>query len=188
MLNGIDPVIIIQLSKLAPNVGEFLKEKIPSSARVPTLLEQPPIPIYLSESLTGLFIDSEDKNVDINTDIETLSDGSQPEVNQKGIGSSVTVQLKGKRDSVGLILLSAVMDLVFEKVTSKEYSVTYMHGATTIFRGNVMGYQVNQNAGSDLLSVSLTISKGQKQPSKKDDPLKLEKATDIQGLDGVTSV
>lgn len=179
MLNGKDPVLIIQLSKLAPSVGALLAEKIPSAARVPTLIEQPPIPIYLSEELTGIFIDSEDKNVDISSDVETMTDGSEPQINQKGIGSSVTVTMKGKKSSVGLSLLSAVIDLVFEKVTSKEYAITYMHGATTIFRGSLLGYQVNQNAGNDLLSITLQISKGQKQPTKKADNIVVEKATDI---------
>lgn len=179
MLNGTDPIIIIQLSKLAPTLGEFIKEKIPAAASVPELIEQPPIPIYLSEQLTGLFIDSEDKNVDISSDIETMADGSDPQISQKGIGSSVTVTMKGKKSSVGLSLLSAVIDLIFEKVTSKEYSITYMHGATTIFRGALLGYQVNQNAATDLLSISLQISKGQKQPTKKKDPLSLEKDTAV---------
>jgi len=165
MLGGIDPIIIFQFSKLASVAGETIS-KIPIVSKIPTVVDQPPIPIYLSEELTGIYIDSEDKNVDISTDTETLTDGSSPDVNQKGIGTTVSINLLAKKDSIGMALLSAMIDLVYEKVTSKEYAITYLHGATTIFRGVLHSFSVNQSADNDLLTVKIELSKGSKNPAK----------------------
>lgn len=166
MLGGIDPVIIFQFSKLADTgFGDFIS-KIPVISQIPTVIAQPPIPIYLSETLTGIYIDSEDKNVDIETETESLSDGSTPEVNQKAIGSVVSINLVAKKNSLGLTLLSAMIDLLYEKVTSKEYAITYLHGATTVFRGVLHSYSVNQNASNELLTIKIELSRGQKQPQK----------------------
>ena len=161
MLGGVDPVIIFQFSKLSESVS---LSDIPVVSDIPTLVEQPPVPIYLSENLTGLYIESEDKNVDIQTDTETLSNGESPNINQKGISSIISINLIAKKDSVGMTLLSAMIDQVYEKVTSKEYAITYLHGATTVFRGVLHSFAVNQNSSNDLLSVKIELSKGMKNP------------------------
>lgn len=168
MLGGLDPIIIFQFSKSLVDLGISDEiQKIPVIGQVQSLVDQPPIPIYLSESLTGLYIDSEDKNVDIETETNTLTSGEEPEVNQKGIGSSLTVNLVARKDSLGLTLLSAMIDLVFEKVTSKEYSITYLHGPTTIFRGVLRSFAINQNASNELVTIKIELTRGQKQPTKK---------------------
>lgn len=169
MLNGIDPVLIIQIGKVVPSEDSLLS-KIPIISEIPTIIESPPIPIYLSENLTGIYIDSEDKNVDISTDVQTLTSGDQPQVNQKGIASTISINMVAKKSSLSLALLSSLMDLIFDKVTSKEYAVTYLHGPITIFRGVVQSYSVNQNASNELLTINLQLSKGNKQPQKTEGP------------------
>lgn len=165
MINGTSPVIIFQFGKLIPGLSEALS-KVPVISQIPSVVEQPPIPIYLSDSVTGLMIDTQDKNVDIQTDVETKSDGSDPDVKQKGVNSSVRIQIKGKADNVGLILLSALIDMVFDKLSSKEYAISYLNGATTIFRGVLQNYSVNSNADNDMLLVTVELSKGTKTPQK----------------------
>ncbi|WKV32914.1 hypothetical protein MAC3UK_0027 [Bdellovibrio phage MAC3UK] len=179
MLNGIDPIIIFQFRKKesseligprSPN-GQFQRTwtyGVPIISEVPTFVEQPPIPIYLSENITGLFIDTEAKNVAVGTTTETLTDGKAPRTIQKGATSTVSVALKAKADSVGLILLSAMIDLLLEKVTSEEYAITYMHGATTIFRGLLEAYNVSTVAGTDLISINFELTRGEKDPEKVD--------------------
>jgi len=167
MLGGIDPVIIFQFSKLAGTSFAEQILKIPLVSEIPDVVAQPPIPIYLSESLTGLFIDTEDKNVDTEVDIQTKTDGSEPAVEQKGVSSTVSINLQGRKDSLGIALLSAMIDLAFDKVTSKEYAITYLHGATTIFRGMIKSYSVNQSATTNLLTIKIELTKGAKQPQKK---------------------
>lgn len=173
MLGGIDPVIIFQFSKLAESVTSDVGPvqptvaKIPFISSIPTLIDQPPIPIYLSETLTGIYIDSEDKNVDIETETQTMADGSAPDVSQRGLASTISVNLVARSDSIGLTLLSAMIDQLFDKVTSKEYAITYLHGPITVFRGILHSFSVNKQSGNDLLSIKIELSKGTKEPTKK---------------------
>lgn len=179
MLNGLDPIIIFQFSKLIPDISGL---SIPVISAIPSVLEQPPIPLYLSEAITGIFIDSEDKNVDIETDVQTKTDGSDADISQKGIASTVSISLQAKKDSIGITLLSAFIDTIFDKVTSKEYSISYLHGAITVFRGVLHSYSVNQNADNDLLNIKIELSRGTKNPVKPDVTPQVPALTDAQVL------
>ena len=165
MLGGLDPVIIFQFKKLAPTLGPTLA-KIPVISSIPTLIDLPPIPVYLSETLFNIVINGESKTVDIETDTETLTNGQPPDVNQKGIQSSIEINIEGKQDSVALTLLSALIDLAFDKVSSKEYQISYMHGAVTIFGGLLHSYSVETIEGTDKLGIKINISKGSKNLTK----------------------
>jgi hypothetical protein len=185
MLNGIDPIVIFQFSKLAPSTGEALA-KIPLVSQLKTLIDLPPIPVYLSRELTGIVIDSEDKVIDIETTTETKTDGSDPDVNQKAIQSVVSINITGLKTSIGLSLLSALMDVLYEKASSKEYSLTYLNGPTTIFRGKVHSYTVNQNSQDERLTIKIDISKGEKQPQKQSTVPETKKVSGTTPLDPVT--
>ena len=157
MLNAIEPIIIFQLykktasdSKLAniPIAGKYLKNT--------TAI----IPIYLSDSLTGLFIDSESKNIDIDTQMTSLVSGDSAAVNQSALGSTITVNFKARSDSIGLTLLLAIADQLLDKVRSDEYDLTYMHGTTTLFGGLIHGISVDVGGNDDLLKIKLELSKG----------------------------
>lgn len=165
MLGGLDPIIIFQFSKNIPAVAEALA-KIPLVSQALNSVELPAVPIYLSEERTGLYIDTENKSVDISTDVETAADGGVPAVNQKGISSTVTITMEAIKDSIGLSLISAMIDQVFDRLTSKEYSITYLHGATTIFRGVLQSYSISQSAANNKMSITVELSKGEKQPVK----------------------
>jgi hypothetical protein len=166
MLNGIDPIILFQFFKTVETY-ENLVAKIPVATGTKKQLTLPPIPIYLSEKLTGLYIDSEDKNVDIDTTPETLSDGEDPVVKQKGLNSTIRVNIVANKDSIGLMLLSAVADLIFPKASTSEYSITYLHGPVVIFNGLLNTFAVSQNADSTLMNVTLEISKASTKTEKK---------------------
>lgn len=173
MLGGLDPVIIFQFSALAQKrpdgfIGPLPQPpvaRIPVISKIPTVVDQPPIPIYLSETLFNIIIDGESKSVDIETDTETLTNGLAPDVNQKGIQSSVEINIEGKKDSVALTLLSALIDVAFDKASSKEYAISYLHGATTVFRAVLHSYSVETVPGTDKLSVKISLSRGAK-PTK----------------------
>ena len=158
MLNGIDPIILFHFNKVSQETTETLL-KIPIVSEIVDRIDLPPIPIYLSESLTGIYIDSEDKSVEIETSTETVADGTSPIQNQRGISSSVKVNMVASRDSVGLTLFSAMTDLIFPKVTSKEYSISYLNGAVTVFNGLLHSCSINQNADNDLYNISIEIIK-----------------------------
>lgn len=165
MLGGLDPVIIFQFGKLSASLGDTVA-KIPVISQIPTVIDQPPIPVYLSEKLFNIVITGTAKSVDIETDTETLTNGQPPDTNQKGIQSGVEVSIEGKKDSVALILLSSLIDLVFDKVTSKEYAISFMYGATTVFRGVLHTYSAETVEGTDKLSIKIGLSRGNKNPTK----------------------
>ena len=178
MLNGLYPIMIFNFSKLAPDLQAAVSG-IPIVSEIVTKIGLPPIPIYLSEDLTGLVIDSEDKNIDIQTEAETLADGGDPVTNQKGIASTVTVNMKGNRNSIGLTLIASMADLIFSKVTSKEYSITYMNGAITVFNGLLNSFQITQNIENDLYNISFQLSRNSS---------KIAPSTGIPVVDKVTGV
>ncbi len=159
MLNGIDPIILISLYKIIPGTNNDLN-KIPLVSDAIAKIGYLVVPIYLSESLTGLFIDSEEKNIEINTSFETKTDGKAPDVTQKGASSTIKISLQASSDSIGLTLLSALLDQAFEKVTSKEYSITYLHGAVTLFGGLLHSYTITQNANDNRYNITIELSRG----------------------------
>jgi hypothetical protein len=156
MLGAIDPIIIFQIYRKLTS-DEI--QKIPVGDVIPKATFAV-IPIYLSEAVTGIFIESESKNIDINTDPESASAGGLAGVTQKTLGSITTVNLTAKRGSIGLTILLALSEMIFDKVTSEEYEVTYMHGAVTVFGGLIHGFSVEQGTDNDLYKIKLEISKG----------------------------
>jgi cytochrome c biogenesis protein CcdA len=166
MLNGIDPILIFHFSKLVTDPKlKANKSKIPITASILSKLPLPAIPIYLSESLTGIYIDTEEKNVDIATDIDTLVIADDPVINQRGIGNTVKITMFASRDSIGLTLLSAMTDLIFPIVTSREYAISYLHGAITVFEGLLHTFSITQDPNTDKYNITLELIKPAK-PSK----------------------
>ncbi len=158
MLNGLDPIIIFLFFKKLPPTQEAL-DKLGLIDQAASYLTFPPIPLYLSEKLTGMYIQSETKTLDIQTTTDGLNTGDSPLFQQKGIGSTVTVELVANKDSIGLTVLSAMSDLIFTKLRSKEYSITYVHGPITIINGLLHSFSVNQTSEDDLLRITMELSR-----------------------------
>jgi hypothetical protein len=164
MLNGIAPIIIFNFSKSLTSdvsnlIGYGLAGGIPLLQTYASKIPFPPIPLYLDEKLTGLYIENEQKNIDVQTNPATLPDGKQPDVTQKGLNSTVTINLTASRSSVGLTILMALSDQIFQKVTSKEYSITYISGSMTIFDGLLEQFSVTQSRDNSLYNISIVLSK-----------------------------
>jgi hypothetical protein len=160
VLNGVDPIILFQFKKLIPAVESlFSKSSVPIVASESSSFPLPFIPLYLSEKLTGVFIDSESKNMDIDTTIETTTDGSTPVTNQRAISNSVKIEMVARANSIGISLFAALADLIFPKVTSKEYSITYLHGAITVFDGLLHSFSITQNSNDDRYNITLELIK-----------------------------
>lgn len=156
MLNGIDPIIIFQFSK---NVFAPGNSKVPITNSVLSKLPLPAIPIYLSESITGVYIDTEDKSIDIATDTESLLLSPDPIINQRCINNVVKVTMLASVDSIGLTLFSALTDVVFPLVTSREYSITYMHGAIVVLQGLLHSFNITQESNSTLYHITMELIK-----------------------------
>lgn len=176
MLNGLYPIMIFNFSKLAPDLQASLSD-IPIVSSIVNKIGFPPIPVYLDEAFTGLVIDTEEKSVEIQTNTETTTNGSDPVTNQKGLASTIRVAMKCDKGSTGLTLLSALSDRIFEKVTSKEYSISYFSGAVTIYEGLLNSFNITQNANDSLYQITFELSRTTNKLVKPGGPPLVQKIT-----------
>lgn len=170
MLGGIAPIFIFtffknfgltkkQLDIKLKQEAELAKIPVVAGDETDTSIPLPPIPLYLDEGLTGIYIDTESKNVDAETNSETLSDGSTIQTTQKAVNSTITINMFAKRDSIGLTILSAMMDIIYQKLTSREYQITYLHGTVTVFAGLLHSFSIQQSSENELCQISIVIVK-----------------------------
>lgn len=157
MLNGVDPIFLFNFYKSIPEL-EGLVMKIPLVPAIANRYGLPPIPVYLSERVSGVYIDAEAKNIDIETSVETLKDGEDPVVNQKGIQSITTITMEANKGSIGMTLLTALAERVFPKVTSKEYGITYLHGGVIVLNGLLHSFSVSQSANDSRFQIQIQLS------------------------------
>lgn len=161
MLNGVAPVLIFNFIKKRDNsVGKFFSG-IPLIGEdlAGALTGGLPIPIYLDENLTGIAVKSETKTIAVENEVKSRVDGKKPKVFQKALDSVVTINMEARRDNIILAALIALNDQIFQKVTSQEYSISYLNGPTLIFNGLFHGFTQMAGDGTDLLHITLSISK-----------------------------
>lgn len=168
MLQGIDPVIIFQLYKLTPAASSTLAA-IPLTSGAKTKTTFAVIPIYLSANLTGIQIDSESKNIDIDTDNIGTTNGEPSPIQQRPIGSVTTINLKARQGSVGMTILLALAELLLDKIVSQEYEITYCHGGITVFGGLIHSFSYDQGTEDDLYKIKIELSRGR--PKSKSVPV-----------------
>lgn len=159
MINGLDPIIIFNFNK--PVSAGFLNtlKSINLVSQKTDSIPIPPIPLYLSENLTGIYVTTQDKSIQIDTSLSTLSTGETPLIAQKGIQTSVKIGMIANNDSIGMLLLSAFMDQVFPVVTAKGFTITYINGSIIVFNGLLHSFQITQDTESTLMKISLEIIK-----------------------------
>jgi hypothetical protein len=171
MLGGIAPIIIftfppneskkigVDLSKVLggiPLVGEGAKDPFNGVGL--------PIPIYLDENLTGIYIESESKSLDIDTDITPVYRSSKDNtvtnlINQSGLNNLVTVNMLASRDSILLAVLLSLADMAFNQLVSGGYSISYINGATVIFGGLLHSFSTSESSDDTLIKINLQIQK-----------------------------
>lgn len=156
MLGGIAPILLFTFFKKIPEIKD-LQASQPIVADNDNSIQLPPIPLYLDENLTGILIDTENKSIDAETIVDTTTDGSTPKTTQKAVNSTVQITMTAKKDSAAMIILSAMMDIIYEKLTSKEYQVTYLHGAVTVFGGLLHSFNITQDSNTEICTISLTL-------------------------------
>lgn len=166
MLGGLDPVVIFEFSTRVIDSALGI-ESMPVKAGTEKQIALPVIPVYLSEKIFNIAIGGVTKQVDIETNTQGMTDGSESDVTQNPIQSSIDINITGKRDSVALILLSALVDQVYDKATSQEYKISFLYGPTTIFRAVLHSFSSEMVDGTDKLAISIKLSKGAKNPAKK---------------------
>jgi hypothetical protein len=169
MLGGIAPILIFTFPPaLSIDLGKVLGG-IPVIGSSLTDIGIP-IPIYLDENLTGIYIDSESKSLDIDTDIVPVyrNDNTKSAtnfINQSGINNLVSVNMLANKNSLILSVLLALNDLVFSKLVSGKYNISYINGTTLIFGGLLHSFSVNSNSNDTLLKIQMQIQKNKNKPT-----------------------
>jgi len=158
MLNGVAPIIIVHLYNKTFLNAAASASNFPIIADVANLIGIP-IPIYLDEKLTGIYVESQTRAIDIETKAQPRYDGKPPIVDQNGVNSLVTVNLFARNDSILLTALLALCDMIFQKLVSKEYAISYLNKSTVVLGGLLHGFQTTEGSDDDLTRIILQISK-----------------------------
>ena len=157
MLNGVAPLLIIHF--YAKPLNQFVSTNFPLIPDEFVDIIGLPIPIYFDERVSGIRITNESKAIDIDTQVQARYDGEKPLTDQRGINSLVTVNLQGSKDNVVLTALSALGDMMFRMLVSKDYKVTYINGSTVIIGGLFHGFSNNTSHNDTLQRITFQISK-----------------------------
>lgn len=153
MLNGVAPIFIFTVEPIPKLVNAL--SGIPVIDEIaPTGI---PIPIYLDEQVTGLYVDTEEKSIDIDNDIVQTNSG-KGKAFQTPLESMVTINLIGKKDSIALMVLLAMNDLIFSKL-KYGYGITYLNGSTAVFNGLLKTFAQSSNSNDELVRITMQISK-----------------------------
>jgi hypothetical protein len=117
-----------------------------------------PIPIYLDEKLTGIYVTSQEKNIDIDSQPEISTDG-KTRVTQRGVNNTVTVNFIASKSALLLSVLLAFSDEAFKRAVNGNYGVTYLNGATLVFGGKVQTFSAQESHEDDLVRITMAIHK-----------------------------
>lgn len=154
-LNGIAPLLVIQLKnadsinvvKKIPIAGDFLSKNVGL-----------PIPIYLDELLTGIYVKGESKAIDIETKTDAIDAKTAPIVSQKALSSVTNIEMVASKRGVLLMTLISFADLILTRVVSKQYNVSYFNGPTIIANGVLHGFTTQLGENDDLVRIQMAIS------------------------------
>lgn len=163
MLGGIAPILIFSFpSDTGLNLGKVLGGIPLIEDSAPNL--GIPIPIYLDEKLTGMYIESESKSLDIDTDITPIYRNNNTKdvtnfINQSGINNLVSVNLLASRDSLVLSVLLSLGDMILNSLVKGKYSLSYINGPTLVFNGLLHSITDQSNSNDTLCRIQLQIQK-----------------------------
>ena len=111
-----------------------------------------PVPIYLSDELTGLCVDSE-------SDSQKKDEAGMPiKVQQRGETQQAKIALKANKNAIGLNillpLLKSILSLVFAK---KEYRIAYFNQNVLIFNARLNSYSMDPGSNDTLVKIEITL-------------------------------
>ncbi len=160
ILSSVAPILIFNFPFDSDSVNPVFNalSGLPLLAKASTSIGVP-IPIYLDEQLTGLYVESENKNIDIATEQNDAANSTKPFLTQKSISNTVSINLVGKKDSIFLTALLALVDIAYPQLVKAKYRVSYLNGGTVVLGGLLSGITSQDNSDNDLVNVTVTIHK-----------------------------
>lgn len=165
ILAKVAPLIIFKIALTDPLVNTFKQavgfpEAGFSADSFLNAVNGLPIPIYLDEKITGITVDAVSNSLDIDTAVEGVNKATALDVSQRVIDSTLTVNMTcNNRDSLVLAAIIAFTDTIFRKAVSRAYTISYIHGSAVVLDGLLKSFSTNMNADSELVSITMVISK-----------------------------
>lgn len=165
-LNGTAPLLVITFKN--KGILDFFGPNSLAGSLVSAI--GVPIPIYLDERSTGIYVQSETRGIDVTTRVEPVTtknpltlEVEPPIVSQTATDSQLTVEMVAKKDSIMLVAIIALMEQIVDRLVSQEYSIHYFNGPTAIFGGLLHRFATSANANEDIIHLELVISTAAKE-------------------------
>lgn len=184
MLGGTSPLFLFRLGELPSTVlseTDVFKDFSAVRDELSQFAENfgIPIPIYLDEKITQICVDNETRNIDLETDVLTRDYGAAggPKIRQKGVNTSVTVNLEADRSSIVMTTLLALLDVIFPRINTMAYSISYFNGATVVLDGLLHGVATSVSRENSLIRTSITISRAAERKAPPKGPIPVERQT-----------
>ena len=141
-----------------------------------------PIPFYLSEKLTGVYVDTERNTLSISTDTigtkdktkGNASDLADLQVQQKGETQSVDISMVARRDNMGLNILLPLLKSIYDGlIRKKEYKIAYFNQNILIFNAKLANFSTDQHRTDNLMTISITLEIPPEKEDIKEEKIKL---------------
>ena len=138
-----------------------------------------PVPVYLSEEIMGLCVDSETDSLNISTDFipvlnEQGTEAGTVKVQQRGETQSVSITLIGNKNSIGLNIILPMLKSIFSKVfAGMDYKIAYFHQNVLIFNARLASYQMTPGSNDTKVSLTLNLEVVPENSEKKEPVAKL---------------
>lgn len=123
------------------------------------LLSGIPIPIYLSEAVTGIFVSDESIDINADTTVQASASNKSGVLDQKPLESVFRVELVSTRQSLVLASLIALSDIVFTRLVSKTYSISYVNGSTIVLGALLRTFSAKQSPDNTKVDVTIELTK-----------------------------
>lgn len=173
ILDKVDPLIIFKFAVDDPSfydaysqangipvVGSVLGDILLAAGGIP-------IPLYLSEQLSGIVIDSVSNSYDIDTSVEGINKATNLDISQRVIDSTTTVVMTcNNKDSLVLSAILAFMDLIIRKAVSRAYTISFISGSTILLDALLKSFNTSMNSDSELVTITMVLSKVNGKPDK----------------------
>ncbi|MDR2426822.1 MAG: hypothetical protein LBD46_06580 [Endomicrobium sp.] len=170
MLTGLYPVLVLQKVIDKKIRGSFSDGRITSTSIIETSLSKP-MPIYIDEILTGIYLISENRKAEFANDTTVDNETGEIKIKQKGLTNDVNLVFGASRNSIGMNILLPLIDVAFENAAIDKYVMSYFNGNTILFRAKIKHFSAEGNNTDNGIKINISLSKEDKIAEKKQEML-----------------
>lgn len=165
MFNGLSPLIVFYMPRGENNL-------------LPAV-----IPLYLDAKRTGVYLDSDSKELSISNDSVVDVKNNQLKLVQKGLTNSVDFILKARADSTGLNILLMMSDEIYAlTMKNKDYKIAYFNQNILLFNAKLGHFKIEPEGNTNLVRIAVALQYEEKEPDKKTEK-SVEKLDNADGVE-----